>query len=144
MTYTEAVSALEKLERSPRDVESESHVRLVKEFIWRARHYRTARGMSMTTAFIETSEVRERIPELPPDVERRLIAWVESNNLGLTVLESCRTYLRFALAADPSISVSDEAYVYQPLIRVLEEGGRFERHHGDVCVSGATVILNRD
>ena len=52
----------------------------------------------------------------------------------------CKWFLKELLAMDMGLRPAKES-TYEPLIKMLEMGGRFYEHHGDLCIEDAATIL---
>lgn len=136
MTLSNAYEEMTRLEsfRQPFDERyCQQYLGLIRQFI---AGMRSLTFPGVTFPFWDVASEKE--VTIPPDLLERLDAWCKRRQLSPTLRKICIWHLKQVVL---ELNAEPVATVYQPLMDLLEIGGDFYVHHGDICIRDAATIV---
>lgn len=132
------MDSLEGLDTSFNYEHLKEYVRYCKDFIARAKTYCENRGLHPGTPFVDPTAYLNL--ELPTDLSERLNNWLGQTGVNNYVKTACHYYVRYLAAIEQGLELSADADLYSPLWKMIQKGGDFHLHHGDLCINQAATI----
>jgi hypothetical protein len=114
------------------------YVSLFRAFLADAATYVETRGLEKIDPLFDVAQGLDGA--LPEPVAQRLQVFLgKRREYGVTTQKVCLWYLRESLLPERG-----NASHYEPLIQLLENGGDFYEHHGNICIrDAATMMITR-
>jgi len=129
---TDGIARLEEITSEFDYDKTQQYVRFAKDFL------RGIRELARDTPIFDVSCELEL--NLPEDAKERLDAFLAAKpDYAPTTKKICRWYLLELHAMDLGIKPAGRS-IYEPLVQLLELGGDFYEHHGELCIRDAAML----
>ncbi|WP_431686458.1 hypothetical protein [Hahella sp. NBU794] len=123
----------------------ESHAQWIAEYLRRVAVMSNELGLDLSSPFFKPVKILVISGDQSADAMVEFMAIAEDADLvkNAYVRRSCECYLEWSEGGDEGRDVA-LAYpdIFDPLISLIESGGKFGLHHGEIMVGSSAIPLN--